>query len=145
MDSYLPTAPVFQLGGVLVGHVSGRMETRGWDTDNQQLLSNNNTELEHTDIQVTPPQQFFASGTTLPIGLSRTAPQQIAETAGVSSPPATAAPAVAQSEPDSPPEPEQVDVAGNTEPEVTPEAPAGEIENVGYEEPAAAEAQPEAK
>ena len=38
VDSFLPTTPVFQLGGILVGHVSGRMETRGWDRTYQQMI-----------------------------------------------------------------------------------------------------------
>jgi hypothetical protein len=76
LDAFLPTAPVFELGGILVGHVSGRWETRGWETDEPLMLSDANTLPGPTEIRVTPPQQFFAHSGAIPIGLSRTADRQ---------------------------------------------------------------------
>jgi hypothetical protein len=138
VDSFLPTSPVFQLGGILVGHVSGRMETRGWDRTDQQMLGSHSLEAEHEDIRVTPPQQFFASDTALPIGLSRTTRRNEAANANdVSLPFAPAAPSVAQTAAGSAPQAEPTDIADNTEPEVGPDPSAGEIVNVGFEEPAA--------
>src|SRR5690606_6513673 len=113
MDAFLPTAPVFQLGGVLVGHVSGRWETRGWETEEPMMLGKDSTPPE--PLRVTPPQQFFADLRALPIGLGRTASrQETTEHDGVTATEA-AAPDIAHSDTESG-DSEAAELAGNSEP-----------------------------
>lgn len=144
VDAFLPTAPVFQLGGILVGHVSGRWETRGWETQEPMLLGEDGALPEATELRVTPPQQFFADLRALPIGLGRTASRQerttqddVAATEAADPDIATDDTASSSSEAaqlagNSEPKP-AADEAAPTQPAVTP---AGAIIQAGYEEPA---------
>src|SRR5690606_16579471 len=144
MDAFLPTAPVFQLGGILVGHVRGRWETRGWETEEPMMLGEDGALPEPTELRVTPPQQFFADLRALPIGLGRTANRrENTEHDGVTATEAAASD-IARSDADSG-NSEAAELAGNSEPKPTADevaptqsavTPAGAIIQAGYEEPA---------
>jgi hypothetical protein len=142
LDAFLPTAPVFELGGILVGHVSGRWETRGWETEEPMMLGEDSTLPEPTEIRVTPPQQFFAGDGAIPIGLGRTASRQPAAAIAEAAATQTAAPEIAHSDEDSSAS-ASAELVGNTEPGddagavETAVDPGGPIMQAGYEEPAA--------
>lgn len=60
IDYYVPAAgSLFQLGGVLVGHVSGRWETRGWNRGWRTLPGPPLSDSE--ELSVTPPEQISVS------------------------------------------------------------------------------------
>jgi hypothetical protein len=130
IDAFLPTAPVFQLGGIVVGHVSGRWETRGWETDEPLMLGDNRALPESTEIRVTPPQQFFAAAGAMPIGLSQTAAREDVLPDHPGPPPESTAAQVADAADKEEPTDQSVASENN------PPASSREVISVGYEEPA---------
>jgi len=138
-DAFLPTAPVLQVGGLLVGHVNGRWETRGWESRNQSMLSRTATESEPTEIRLTSPQELVAAGAQ-PVGLGRTGSAGVVAATGPAVAEAVADPGSGR---DAEPPP-QIEPVAASEPAADVELSTvhdaeGGVVTAGYEEPAAVE------